>query len=58
MVPVRFEGGRTARASTNKTDDESLRRLVQTAEALVRMQQPDTELLPMPTSNEVSDAGM
>lgn len=50
------QGGRTARANTNKLDDESLRRLVHTAEALVRMQQPDTELLPMPTSQEVSEA--
>ena len=52
------QGGRTARAGTNKTDDESLRRLVNTAEALVRMQHPDTELLPMPTPHEVSNAGL
>jgi PmbA protein len=50
------KGGRTARAGTNKIDDESLRRLAQTAEALVRMQQPDPELLPMPTPGEVSEA--
>jgi PmbA protein len=50
------KGGRTARASTNKVDDESLRRLAQSAEALVRMQQPDPELLPMPTPQEVSEA--
>lgn len=50
------KGGRTARASTNKVDDESLRRLAQTAEALVRMQQPDPDLLPMPTPQEVSEA--
>src|SRR5271167_142354 len=50
------KGGRTARSSTNKLDDDSLRRLVQTAEALVRMQQPDSELLPMPTPQEVSEA--
>jgi predicted Zn-dependent protease len=49
-------GGRTARASTNRVDDESLRRLAQTAETLVRMQQPDPELLPMPTPQEVSEA--
>ena len=49
-------GGRTARASTNKLDDNSLHRLAKTAETLVRMQQPDPELLPMPTPREVSEA--
>ena len=34
-VRVSF-GGRTARATTNKSDDESLRRVVQAAEALAR----------------------
>jgi len=47
------QGGRTARASTNKLDDDSLRRLAQTAETLVRLQQPDPELLAMPTPREV-----
>src|SRR5208283_3002309 len=47
------KGGRTARASTNKLDDDSLRRLVQTAETLLRLQQPDPELLAMPTPREV-----
>jgi PmbA protein len=51
-----ISGGRTARASTNKLDDDSLRRLAQTAETLVRMQQADPELLPMPTPREVSEA--
>ncbi|MGB8886856.1 MAG: TldD/PmbA family protein [Candidatus Korobacteraceae bacterium] len=46
-------GGRTARASTNKHDDDSLRRLVQSAEALARVQQPDPDLLPMPSPAEV-----
>jgi predicted Zn-dependent protease len=50
------KGGSTARASTNKIDDESLRRLAQTAETLVRMQQADPELLPMPTPQEVAAA--
>lgn len=50
------KGGRTARASTNKIDDESLRRLAQTADTLVRMQQSDPELLPMPTPQEVAEA--
>jgi PmbA protein len=49
--------GRTARATTNKTDDESLRRVVTQAEALARVQQPDTDLLPMPTASEVEPQG-
>ncbi|MGH9668692.1 MAG: PmbA/TldA family metallopeptidase, partial [Terriglobales bacterium] len=32
-------GGRTARASTNKLDDESIRRTVAAAEALAKVQQ-------------------
>ncbi len=46
-------GGRTARASTNKYDHDSLRRVVRSAEALARVQQEDAELLPMPTPQEV-----
>src|ERR1700730_17309257 len=41
-------GGRTARASTNKFDDESLRRVVEASEKLARVQHPDPDLLPMP----------
>ena len=40
-------GGRTARASTNKWDDESLRRVVKSAEELARVQEEDPDLLPM-----------
>ncbi|MFZ0311529.1 MAG: TldD/PmbA family protein [Candidatus Korobacteraceae bacterium] len=47
-------GGRTARATTNKSDDDSLRRVVQSAEALARVQQPDPDLLPMPSPEEVA----
>src|SRR5271167_2594442 len=43
-------GGRTARATTNKFDDESLRRVVQSYEALAQVQHPDSDLLPMPDS--------
>src|SRR5690242_13033614 len=46
-VRVSF-GGRTARATTNKYDEESLCRVVQSAEALARMQHDDSESLPMP----------
>src|SRR5664280_2128108 len=38
-------GNRTARASTNKHDDDSLRRVVQSSEALARVQYPDPDLL-------------
>jgi predicted Zn-dependent protease len=45
-------GGRTARASTNKFDDESLRRVVAASEELARVQHPDPDLLPMPDARE------
>ena len=41
-------GGRTARATTNKFDDDSIRRCVKASEDLARVQQPDPDLLPMP----------
>jgi predicted Zn-dependent protease len=41
-------GGRTARATTNKWDDDSLRRAVASSEALARVQQADPDLLPVP----------
>ena len=40
--------GRTARATTNKTDLESLRRVAEQAVASARWQPKDPELLPMP----------
>ena len=53
MVSVRTVfGGRTARASTNKFDDDSLRRVVASSEALAKVQHPDPDLLPMPDSRE------
>ena len=39
--------GRTARASTNKTDDESLARVARAAESLALLQPPSENLLPM-----------
>ena len=39
--------GRTARATTNRFDDDSLRRAVQAAESLSRVQQKDPDLLPL-----------
>src|SRR6266496_3278249 len=51
-------GKRTARASTNKFDDESLRQVVKSSESLAKLQHPDPDLLPMPDSNEAGgDAG-
>jgi predicted Zn-dependent protease len=44
-------GGRTARATTNKFDEDSLRRAVEASEKLAKVQQPDPELLPMPSSS-------
>ena len=49
-------GGRTARASTNKLDEESLKRVVLASERLAKVQQPDPDLLPMLTPQE-RDAG-
>ncbi|HLZ39772.1 MAG TPA: TldD/PmbA family protein [Candidatus Sulfotelmatobacter sp.] len=43
---------RTARASTNKFDDESLREVVRSSENLAKVQHPDPDLLPMPDSRE------
>ncbi|HMK31329.1 MAG TPA: TldD/PmbA family protein [Terriglobales bacterium] len=40
-------GGRTARATTNRFDDASIRRLVESASSLARVQHPDPDLLPL-----------
>jgi len=40
--------GRTARATTNKTDDDSLGRVAAASAALARSQPPSPDLLPMP----------
>ncbi len=45
-------GGRTARATTNKFDDESLRRVVQASDSLAKVQQEDPDLLPVPTGGD------
>ncbi len=44
--------GRTARATTNKLDDESLKRVVQASESLAKVQHPDHDLLPMADAGE------
>src|SRR5712691_5710567 len=43
-------GGRTARASTNKLDDESLQRVVRASEDFAKVQHPDPDLLSMPAN--------
>jgi PmbA protein len=58
VVSIRANfSGRTARAATNQFDDESLRRAVAASENLARVQAPDPDLLPMPTSDEAKAAG-
>src|SRR5208337_3137863 len=48
VVSVRASfDGRTARASTNKLDGESLKRVVQASESMAKVQHPDADLLPM-----------
>jgi len=46
--------GRTARATTNKFDDESLRRVVTASESLAKVQHRDPDLLPMPDAREAA----
>jgi PmbA protein len=48
-------GTKTARAVTNKFDDESLRQVVTSSENLAKVQHPDAALLPIPTSEEAAD---
>src|SRR6266536_189858 len=48
--------GRTARATTNKLDDESLKRVVMSSENLAKVQQPDPDLWPM--AHGVADASI
>jgi predicted Zn-dependent protease len=55
VVSVRAAfGGKTARAHTNKFDDESLRQVVRSAEALAKVQHPDPDLLPMPKAQDAA----
>jgi PmbA protein len=50
-------GGRTARALTNKFDDESLRQVVRSSESLAKVQHPDSDLLPMPDARSAGGTG-
>jgi predicted Zn-dependent protease len=58
VVSVRSAfGGKTARAFTNKFDEESLRQVVRSAESLARVQHPDPDLLPMPETHSARVTG-
>jgi predicted Zn-dependent protease len=55
IVSIRTNfGGRTARATANQFDDESLQRAVVASENLARVQAADPDLLPMPTPVEAN----
>src|SRR5215472_14449098 len=47
-------GKKTARAFTNKFDEESLHQVVQSSKSLARVQKPDPDLLQVPTGDEAS----
>jgi predicted Zn-dependent protease len=49
--------GRTARAATNKTDDDSLRRALSASAALARSQPKNPGLLPMPGPQKYAQVG-
>src|SRR6266481_2872428 len=50
-VRVAFDG-KTARATTNRFDDESLKRAVQSAENIAKVQEPDSDRLSLATAEE------
>ncbi len=49
--------GKTARATANQFDDESLRRAVQASEDLAKVQENDADLLPLARPEEATAAG-
>lgn len=49
---------KTARAFTNKFDDESLRQVVKSSESLAKVQHPDPDLLPMPDAESAGGTGL
>jgi len=49
-------GGRTARASTNRSDPDSIRGVVDQAIALTRLTEPDPDLLPLAEASPVPPA--
>src|SRR5260370_14309169 len=55
-IRVAFDG-KTARATTNRFDDESLKRAVQSAENIANFQRPDPDRLPLAKSEETRAQG-
>ena len=55
-VRVAFDG-KTARATTNRFDDDSLKRALQAAESMARVQESDSDRLPMAPSEMASRNG-
>src|SRR3954471_12608567 len=53
-IRVAFDG-KTARATTNRFDDEGLKRAVQSAESIAKVQEPDPDFLPMANASEGKD---
>ncbi len=49
--------GRTARATTNKTDDDSLKRVVKASESMAKVQHPDPDLLVVAPPSMASPMG-
>jgi PmbA protein len=47
-------GGRTARATTNRFDEDSVRDVVKASEALARVQEQDADLLPVASPEEIA----
>jgi PmbA protein len=54
-IRVAFDG-KTARATTNRFDDDSLKRAVQAAEGMARVQESDPERLPMAKATEADSS--
>src|SRR5437016_7143956 len=55
-IRVAFDG-KTARATTNRFDDEGLKRAVRSAESIARVQEPNLDLLPMASAQEAQPSG-
>ncbi|HEX7286909.1 MAG TPA: DNA gyrase modulator, partial [Candidatus Angelobacter sp.] len=54
-IRVAFDG-KTARATTNRFDDESLKRAIQAAESMARVQEPDPDRLPLAKAEDAKSS--
>lgn len=54
-IRVAFDG-KTARAATNRFDDEGLKRAVQSAESIAKVQEPNPDLLPLASPQEAQSS--